>query len=501
MIKRILLFLIAISSPNLFSQNIFDAVLLSGENTNGTARFESMGGAFGALGGDLSSININPAGSSVYNDNEYALTLGIDNKSNKSSFFNTTKESNNTKFSINQGGVVWLWKNSGDGDINKISFGINAQTEKSFRNALDINGLNPSNSIDKYFLNNSNGFSASELSVGNNETVSSVYKYLGETFGYSAQQAFLAYQAYLTEYDSNNNTFSSFADSSGGVNQKHLYETKGVNTKYNINFAVQFRENYFFGLNINTHEVFFEKYLLHKENNFISSSNIKEIIYENNLVTQGEGFSIQIGAIAKFNSLRFGLSYQSPTWYRLFDETYQSLETRAVDLNGVNYRDVVNPGVISTYPAYKLSTPSKLTTSAAIIFGKSGLISIDVISKDYSKIKLKPKRDFLNTNKTILSSLTNTIDFRLGGEYRINQLSLRSGYEKFSSPYKNSFYIKDANSVSFGLGYDFGSTLVNFSYKMMDRESNHQLFDTGLEDTARITTDNILSTISVIFKF
>ena len=63
---------------------MFDALLLSGENSQGTARFESMGGAFGALGGDLSSININPAGSSVYNDNEYGITLGVLSKSNKS---------------------------------------------------------------------------------------------------------------------------------------------------------------------------------------------------------------------------------------------------------------------------------------------------------------------------------------------------------------------------------------------------------------------------------
>lgn len=480
---------------------MFDALLLSGENSQGTARFESMGGAFGALGGDLSSININPTGSSVYNENEYGITLGVLSKSNKSSFFNTTKEIDNTKFSINQGGIIWLLKNFGGGNINKISFGVNYQTENSFKNTYDIKGTNPSNSIDKYFLNNSSGFTASELSVGNNETISSVYKYLGETFGYSAQQAFLAYQAYLTNYDTNTNSFSSLANSSGGVNQEHFYDTKGVNTKLNINFAIQFKENYFFGLNINTHEVYFDKYLLHRENNFVANSNVKEIIYENSLVTQGEGLSIQIGAIAKISSLRLALSYQSPTWYNLWDETYQSLETKAIDLNGVNYRDVVNPGVVSSFPKYRLSTPSKLTTSAAIIFAKSGLISFDLISKDYSKIKLGPSRDFLNTNNNISNKLTNTIDYRFGGEYRINKLSLRTGYEKYNSPYKNEFNIKSTNSLSFGLGYDFGSTLINLSYKMMDYESNHQLFDTGLIDTARITSDNILSNLSIIFKF
>jgi hypothetical protein len=36
----------------------------SQDNLNGTARFRAMG-AFGALGGDLSSLNVNPAGSAI----------------------------------------------------------------------------------------------------------------------------------------------------------------------------------------------------------------------------------------------------------------------------------------------------------------------------------------------------------------------------------------------------------------------------------------------------
>lgn len=41
-------------------------VLFSTENINGTARYNAMSGAFGALGGDLSSIETNPAGAAVF---------------------------------------------------------------------------------------------------------------------------------------------------------------------------------------------------------------------------------------------------------------------------------------------------------------------------------------------------------------------------------------------------------------------------------------------------
>ena len=40
-------------------------VLFSKEKINGTARFNAMSGAFGALGGDISAMEINPAGKKI----------------------------------------------------------------------------------------------------------------------------------------------------------------------------------------------------------------------------------------------------------------------------------------------------------------------------------------------------------------------------------------------------------------------------------------------------
>ena len=37
----------------------------------------SLGGAFGALGGDLSAISINPASSTIFNDSEFGVTLKL----------------------------------------------------------------------------------------------------------------------------------------------------------------------------------------------------------------------------------------------------------------------------------------------------------------------------------------------------------------------------------------------------------------------------------------
>ena len=80
------------------------------DNTVGSARFQSMGGAFGALGGDLSAININPAGSAVFIDNQYELSFSNNKKSVKSNYFESSESKNKSKFSVNQGGGVWFLK-------------------------------------------------------------------------------------------------------------------------------------------------------------------------------------------------------------------------------------------------------------------------------------------------------------------------------------------------------------------------------------------------------
>ena len=46
---------------------------------SGSARYISMGGAFGALGGDVSAISDNPAGSSVFLNTEIGGTINYNN--------------------------------------------------------------------------------------------------------------------------------------------------------------------------------------------------------------------------------------------------------------------------------------------------------------------------------------------------------------------------------------------------------------------------------------
>ena len=49
---------------------IYDANRWMGSDLNGTARFVGMGGAMGALGGDITTMGTNPAGIGIYRSND-----------------------------------------------------------------------------------------------------------------------------------------------------------------------------------------------------------------------------------------------------------------------------------------------------------------------------------------------------------------------------------------------------------------------------------------------
>jgi hypothetical protein len=57
--KLIAIILFSTALNSIYAQDIYDAIRFAQTDLNGTARFKAMGGAFGAVGGDFSSLNVN----------------------------------------------------------------------------------------------------------------------------------------------------------------------------------------------------------------------------------------------------------------------------------------------------------------------------------------------------------------------------------------------------------------------------------------------------------
>lgn len=480
------------------AQTINDALNYSQDYINGTARYRALGGAFGALGGDLSSMNVNPAGSVIFANNQVGITLNNNQTQNDATYFGTKRNTNTSNLGLNQAGGVFVFDANTNSGWQKFALSFNFEDNKSLNNNVSVAGTNTNNSIANYFLSYANGIPLGNLNDFN----------YADLF-YNEQQAYLGYNAYIIDPVSNTpgNTAYTSAVVAGKYNQETNINTSGNSGKATFNFAAQYEDNFSIGLNLNSHisefrqsSSFFES----NSNNTSATDNyVKRIRFNNEIYTQGSGFSFQIGAIYKpVKALRLGLSFESPTWYQFTDEISQSISATSGTIAAELPADVVVPlnGDKIIFEPYNLRTPAKITGSFAYVFGKRGLISVDMSTKDYSSAQFRPEKDFIGTNKAISQSLNNSKEVRVGGEYKIKKVSLRAGYRWEESPYKLKSNMGDLTAYSGGFGYNFGSTKLDVAYSRSKRFTNQSLYSQGFTDAPNISTINNSVTLSLLFE-
>lgn len=473
------------------AQDITDAVRYSTEGLTGTARFRAMSGAFGALGGDLSAITVNPAGSAVFANSYATVTLNYNQRKSETRYFNGITANENSDVNFDQAGAVLVFNSTDpENKWSKFSLGFNYSQTNNFDDNFVARGTS-NNSIDQYFLGYADGIPLDLLETVDDETVSDLYTYLGENEGFGAQQAFLGYQGFIINPDSNtleNTTYSS-AIGAGSFDQQYYYAATGLNGKFSFNLASEFNNFLYLGANLNAHFLNFDRSTRFLENNNNAGSETNEVIFSNNLSTTGSGFSLQLGSIAKLSdNFRLGISYDTPTWFTITEKTTQRLETYSDQFDETI---AVNPNVVNFYPDYKLKTPGKITGSLAVLFGTQGLLSFDYSYKDYSNTELRPTGDpeFMFQNSLISDNLKAASTYRIGGEYRIENFSLRGGYRMEESPYEDEVTIGDLNGYSLGLGYNFGNLKLDLAYDNATRTDNPRFYQVGLTNTAGIDRD------------
>ena len=491
-----------VSMLSTYGQNITDALRYSTGETEGTARFKSMSGAFGALGGDMSAVTINPAGSAIFNLSHGSLTLSSHKVSNDAAYGSNSLSSKDSSSDMNQIGAAFVFNNRNpESTWNKFVVSLFYEQLQSFDNQFLAVGTTQ-NSIGSYFTDYANGLRLEEITALEGESISQAYSEIGFAYGSAFQQAFLGYEAYIlkpSDETDNDNTIYTSNIAAGDFYQEYSYLSTGYNGKFSVNLGFQYDKNIYFGINLNSHLVNYERSTLFYEDNTNVGSTINQVEFENSLLTRGEGFSLQLGSIVKVNDfIRLGLTYDSPTWMRLREETTQYLYTFE---DATRLEAEVDPAVINVFPEYNLRTPAKITGSAAFIIGDTGLISIDYSRKDYSTTKFRSNSgvDFSAQNSVISNTLKATNTIRIGGELRHKKFSYRGGYKMEQSPYKDTAAYGNLKGFSLGLGYDFGGSRLDLAYENSKREIDHRLFDAGNLNAARInrTNSNVSLTLSM----
>ncbi len=476
--------------------NPADAVRMGSQQVNGSARFNALNGAFGALGGDVSALQINPAGSALFNYNNFSFTGNVQIQKNNSLFNGNESTGKESDLNLSNFGAVFVIDSKNqDQALKKVTIGLGYHTNNRFNDRYFSSGIS-NQSVTNYFLDHANfGNNGSSIPVDyvqtrEGESITDLYDYLNTVQnGFSAQQAMLAYQGYLI--NDNGTNYSLNGAGSSFYQENETYVT-GFNNQLTGNVGFDINKKVYLGANLNVHFIdYMTSTAIYEENRSAVTEGYQELLFTNHTYTYGSGFSFNLGGIVKATEeLRIGASYQSPTWMSLQDEFSQSLQTNILQ-NGVNEIYNIDPNLVTLYNKYSIKNPGTFTGSIAYVFGSKGLLSVDYTRKDYSTTEYRANgADYSLVNNYYKNAMQATNEFRIGGEYRIDRVSLRAGYRFADSPYKNKQTIGDLTSYSGGLGYSFGASRIDLGYQFWQQDLQQNIISSGTNGVADIQSKN-----------
>ncbi|HAF29123.1 MAG TPA: hypothetical protein DCG75_08765 [Bacteroidales bacterium] len=467
--KKIFLILIVglITSTFGYSQYVDNALKFSMNEYGGTARFVGMGGAFGALGGDFSSIAINPAGLGVYRGSELVFSPGLSYNSNSSTYIGNTIDDNGYSMNLNNLGFVASYdlENSDTRWVN-FNFGVGFNRINDLNSNVQFQGVNNS-SLMEMFVEYANA------------TTTNPYDLDG-------MYEFLIWDAYIMDFDTTANEFySEITDivmndpNNFEINQRKIIQTEGSISEFNFSFGGNYAHKLYIGASIGITRLRYDEFASHYESEttglpipFINAFEFRE--YSS---TEGTGFTFKVGAIYKpMEFLRLGASLHLPTFYDLdqefHNEAYGEFETFTAE---------PSRSQVQTYK-YSLNTPLRAVGSIGFQIGKFGLIDIDYEYADYSTMKMDDQdnsQGVIDDNALIENAFQKTHNIRAGAELRYGPLYFRAGGRYSTSPYTDKTINSDYKKITLagGLGYRVNNFFVDFALSQTSVNYNMIAYD------------------------
>ena len=441
------------------AQSLDDAVIFSKDENGVSARIKAMGGVQTALGGDISSINGNPAGLGFFSRSDISITFDYLQSTNKTDFLGTNSKSNKGNFGITQAGVVFNFPNRNQiGDYagwQNFNLGISYNKKANFHNSLIYNGINKETS----FVNN-----LADLMFDNEDFEKDFY------------------DSYLVEYYSDNiNRHFPLAVEADNKDQINDVLTKGSHNNTAIAFGGNYNNKLYIGATLGLSFFRYEKSKIFEENgwtkqhqevavdnptsDFANPANpnyIKfgdksyQLLDDYSQISEGSGVDFKLGFIYKpTTDWNLGFTLTTPTWMSINETTDAFTDVKFFpDMNSNDDFHTYESDLYSSYQDYNITTPWKFAIGATKFFNR-GLLSVDLEYLTYNTIRYSnPTRfnSFSSTNDIIKDEFQGAINVRLGGEYLINNMvSARAGFNFIGNPYQYSEETNVNGSIGLGL--------------------------------------------------
>lgn len=473
-----------------FGQNEIDALRYSNLNVLGTARYSAMGGAFGALGGDMSSMTVNPAGIGVFTKSTGSVTIGILSASTDASFLGSTTSDNKVNLNIPNAGFVarfkrrkgeekqWAWK--------AFHLGVSYNRTANFHRRTSVIATNNTSSVIDTWVDRLN-----------NEGIA--YPDIPTEFipGDPSTPAYMGWQTFLIDtVPGSSNSYLRNVMPNYGQTQQVREVTKGSMGEVALSFGGNFGNALYIGTTIGIPRLNYELERNYAETDGQDSiANFASFSKTDYLQATGTGFNIKFGMIYRpVKWFRLGAAIHSPTWYEI-DESFSSVLIS--DLDGAQYSQETMDGAFG----YSLQTPFRAIGSLAFVIGKIGLVSADYEYVNYSLARFRSRNYSFNSENTSVQNRLNWAgNIRVGTEWRIKALSIRGGFAMNADPYTSKLNF-DNTRYSLGLGLRLKSFFVDLTYNLHRMVDNYEVYDVQYVPLAETVTldHSILTTVG--FRF
>ena len=490
-----------------------DGYIVSQTDLKGTARYMSMAGAYGALGGDLTAITQNPGGIGVYRSSDFGITFDLDLQSAESRANGITAKNSQTKFYVNNFGYVGAFKLDSE-TLPYINFGFSYNRPVSYNRRYSGEIRDIKSSLTNYIakITNDGGYNTNDIAFYNDYD-----PYIHSNAPWLSVMAYNAYVINPTTFNSvgyGSNFVGLMNNATQGFSEYEVIEKGGVD-EFNVNFGGNLADMLYWGVALGVSSMEQSRYTYYGEGltsasvpsesgtgDPIDKNGTASFGLENWLNTTGDAWNFKFGVIFKpINELRIGASIHTPTYWTLTDEIFSTISYGVENSQGnviEGYEDA-NAGYTDEI-TYQVFTPWKFSVSAAAVVGTKGLISFDYERVAYDDMSVRYDDGWGDYYEDVLvkNDIKNVYQamniFRVGGEYRLTpQLSLRLGYAYQSSPVKSDAYSgkievltagttpaytfdKSIQYMTGGFGYKNKGFYTDFAFVHKERESQYNAF-------------------------
>lgn len=480
------------------AQSHVDALRYSQHTIGGTARSVAMSGAFGALGGDFSSLSHNPAGLGLYRSSEFTFTPEFYSNTTTTRYWGNEVEENKFNFNLsNLGYVANIELESGP--LKAVNFGLGFNRLANFHKNSVISGDNPYTSY--------SDFMADDATFYGLEAFSSALFWEGfliddfEFWSPDSSEVFLEYFS-SSDYFIGDSIFKPTEQVISNIEEGKINE-------WVLSLGLNISDILYFGTTIGIQPLQYKSEKIFKEFD-ANERSYNYFQFNEYLDVSGTGYTGKFGAIFRpIPLLRIGAAFHLPVYYNIKESYTTNLTSRRVE--GILHPNDGQYRLDELKSEYSVTTPYKLIGSVGLVLGKFLILSGDLEYIDYSTMRMKGKDyDLSDQNELIREIYDNNINLKTGAEMRLASIYLRGGFAYYGSPFKeqeenvDAFQLSYSGGIGFrnsGMFFDLGFQYTNYDERVFLYEAWDGINQTVRSNAANFDYKNMRFLTTLGFRF